>query len=225
MKTTLCCSFLQAAVCSVLFAGCATPPTGVESKLFRIETNYVDLVETRTNLVYLTNTVTAVETRTNTLGEVQPVFVTNYVSVPVPVVTLVTSTVPAYAYTQGTNSAAAVQTAAAIGNLVAPGIGGQIAGAVAGLFFSGWCWLRSSRATKVAQNSAQVIEAAREVLKSLPNGKAYDSELVSWMQQHQAESGVLNSVLELLEKNVSNRDAKYTAEQIRTAVAALQKTA
>jgi len=221
MKKTLCCSVLLAALCS-LFAGCATPPSRLESDLFVVRTNYIDQVETRTNTVYVTNQVAAWHYETNTVGQVQTVFATNYVSVPVPVVTLVTSTVPAYAYTQGTNTAAAVQTAAAIGNLVAPGLGGQIAGAIAGLLFTGWCWFRSSRATKVAQNSAQVIEAAREVLKSLPNGKAYDSELVAWMQQHQAEAGVLENVLGILDRNVSNADAKYTAEQIRAAVAAIR---
>jgi archaellum component FlaG (FlaF/FlaG flagellin family) len=42
------------------------------------------------------------------------------------------------------------------------------------------------------------------------------------MQNHQAEAGVLPQVLDILDQNVDNQSAKEAADQIRSALAAIQ---
>jgi hypothetical protein len=69
---------------------------------------------------------------------------------------------------------------------------------------------------------AQNVETLREFIRRLPNGLTYDAALVQWMQQHQAEQGVVKNVIDLLASNlVSNGDAQVTAIQIKAAIDAL----
>jgi hypothetical protein len=65
----------------------------------------------------------------------------------------------------------------------------------------------------------------REFVKQLPNGAVYDSALTQWLQQHQADTGTLTTVMNLLENTVSNPDATVAAQQIRAAIAALNPSA
>ncbi len=129
---------------------------------------------------------------------------------------------PAYTYAPGPGGEAAKGAAGAIGNIAAPGVGGPIASGAVGLLLAAWAWFRGSKQSATANNLAQTIEVARELLKSLPNGAGLDNQLTTWMQQHQAEAGVIPQVLDILDKTVDNPAAKQTADQLRAALAAIQ---
>jgi len=85
-----------------------------------------------------------------------------------------------------------------------------------------WGWWRSNNKSKLAINSSQAIEAIREFIKTLPNGEVYDAVLTQWMQQHQADAGVLQQVITLLHSKVNNADAKQAAQDIIDALDALK---
>lgn len=215
---------------SVIFAalviiGCSTtPPTALESKLFSVTTNYYPQLVTVTNTAYRTNTVIETVTTTNKIGVVVTVPFTNFVTVPVTQLSTQIVQIPAYTYAVPTNgpAAAAQGVAGTIGNIAAPGVGGPIASGIVGLGLALWAWIRGSKQSATANNLAQTIEVARELLKSLPNGTGLDNQLTSWMQQHQAEAGVLPQVLDILDKTVDNPQAKTVSDQLRAALAALQ---
>ena len=87
-----------------------------------------------------------------------------------------------------------------------------------------WGWARSSKNYSTAANTAQVVETLREFIKQLPNGTKYDSTLTQFMTQHQAEAGVVNQVLTILQNEVSNPDAKQAAVELVTTINALAST-
>lgn len=209
----------------LLLAGCAgTPPTKFDTTVFEIKTNYVPSVVNQTNTVWKTNEVYTTVTVTNSDHVLVQQYATNYIPVPQLVIQTITNIIPVYDYQQGSNAAKIKETAAAVGNIVAPGVGGPIAGAITGLLLTGYGWFRSSkRSATIAGNLAQVVEASREVLKTVPNGNVYDAKMVEWMQNHQAEAGVLQDVIALLGKSVNNADAQVVAKQINDAVSALTK--
>lgn len=182
---------------ALIILGCSTtPPTKTEQALFNITTNYVPVLTLQTNIVDKTNIV------------VVPVYTTNVL----------------YTYDVKTNGLPATLTgvAATIGNIAAPGVGGPIAGAVIPSLLAIWAWVRGSKKSAVANNLAQSIETTRQLIKTLPNGPAIDDQLTSWMQQHQAEVGVLPQVLDILDKTVDTPAAKEASDQIRAALATLQ---
>lgn len=218
-------STLLASIIVIGMAGCAsTPPSKFESSIFDIKTNYIPTITFQTNTVWRTNVEVQTITVTNPVGVVVPQYVTNFIPVATPVVTQVSNAVPAYDYQQGAAAEQMKQSAATIGNLIAPGIGGPIAYFGLGLILTGLGWFRSSkRANTLAGNFGQVVETARELLKTIPDGQKYDAALVQWMQQHQAEEGVLQSVLGLLRDRVNNADAQIAARQIADTIAALKK--
>lgn len=105
-----------------------------------------------------------------------------------------------------------------------PGYGGLVGtglGALAAL----WGWIRSSKNYNTGVTLAQSIEAIREVIKALPNGATIDNQLTQWLQQHQADTGTVQSVLTLLENDVSNPDAKAAAQQIISTIQSLSANA
>lgn len=144
-----------------------------------------------------TNLVPVVEYRTNEVG----VTLTNY------------SYLTNYAYAQGSGAQAIKDTGGAIGNLF--GVGGLVSTALGGLL-SIWGYLRSSKNYATAANTAQVVETLRQFIKTLPNGTAYDTALTQFMTQHQSEAGVVGNVLQILQNEVSNPDAKEAAAQVIT---------
>lgn len=130
--------------------------------------------------------------------------------------------IPAYTYSPGPGGDAIKGVAGTIGNVAAPGVGGPIATGIVGLGLALWSWIRGSKQSATANNLAQAIEVARELIKSLPNGAALDSTYTTWLAQHQAEAGVLPQVLDILDKTTDNPLAKQTSDQLRAALAALQ---
>lgn len=184
----------------ILLAGCATkPPTQFEQRMFNIETNIIPVLVVRTNVVIVTNLVGVTEFQTNIVTTVK--------------------TNESYVYKPGAGAQEIAQTGGAIGNFF--GAGGVVSTGIMGLF-SIWGYLRSKKNYVTAANLAQTVETVREFVKALPNGAAYDTALVQFMQTHQAESGVLNQVLALLQREVSNPDAKIAADHILKLLNSLQ---
>lgn len=215
----------SAVIALAILIGCSsTPPTAFEQKLFNVQTNYYPVLVVQTNTVTQTNTVVQVVQVTNVTGVITPINVTNTFTVPVVQVQTQVVQKEEYVYLDRTNGPASSIKGAAgvIGNLAAPGVGGPIATAVVSLILAGWQWVRSSKSNSTANNLAQTIETARELIKTLPNGSQIDTTLTTWMQQHQAEAGVLPQVLQILSDNVDNQAARQTADQLKAALAALQ---
>ena len=136
-----------------------------------------------------------------------------------PVVAQVTNLTPTYTYTSGPT----VGTAQAIAQAV-PGYGGLISGGI-GVLAAVWGWFRSSKNKDTGVTLAQSIEVIREFIKTLPNGNTYDTALTAWLQQHQAETGTVADVLNILENDVSNPDAQVAAKQLLATIKALNPQA
>jgi hypothetical protein len=221
-KTLVLIALITAALTLIGLSGCASAPTKLEQGLFDIKTNYVPVVVLQTNTVWQTNSVVETRTLTNAQNVVIPFYVTNTVTLPSYSLVTVTQQIPQYEYLPGAGSSNATAIGGSIGNIASPGIGGPIATAVLGLVFGAWRWWRSSRSTATAANTAQVVEVARDLLKTLPNGQSYDAVLVNWMQGHQAEAGVTAEILDILAKNVDSDAAKETVKQLQSALTAIQ---
>lgn len=189
-----------------LLQGCSTfgrnpsPPTKLEQALFQPVTNYVPVVVPS----YVTNQVTV--TQTNVQGVTS--YLTNIVPVTVPAATNLQQQI---SLTPGAGEKGAT-TAVTVGAGLF-GYGG-IASTAMALFFGAWRWLRSAKSVATAGNSMQIVEVMREFIKSLPNGAAFDNQLTKFMADHQAEAGVTQDVLSLLENAVSNPDAKVAAANV-----------
>ncbi len=138
---------------------------------------------------------------------------TNFVTLPLVVTN--TYSVTNQSMVPNQNSQAVAQTAGAITNLIAPGIGGVVTGAIA-MLASLWGKMRSSKNTSIGL--AQGIETIREFIKSLPNGTNYDNAITSWLQGHQVETGVANQVLDILANDVSNPEAAAAAREIASTI-------
>ncbi len=203
-------------------AGCATkPPTAFESKLFTIQTNFVPVLVTQTNVVTQTNQVQQIVWQTNLVAGVPtPAPISTQMVVNVSWTTNVvtaTNLIAQYEYAPGTNAAAITQAGGAIGNLF--GVGGLVSTALTGLFGL-WAGLRSSKNAKTAAALAQIIETGRQLLATTPQGAALDEKWKTWMIQHQADAGVISQVSQIVANVVDNETAKAAALQI----AGLMKT-
>lgn len=202
----------------VLVVGCKalgsnpTPPTKAESLIFNTVTNYSTVVVP----AYVTNQVTV--TQTNVLGVTQ--FLTNVVPVTVPAQT---NLVAGYTETLKPSVASSVQSGGGIANLIFPGWG-SIGSNIVLLLGGVWAYLRSQKqGQNLATTLAQNIETARQLMQSLPNGANLDAAFVQFIQQHQAESGVLQQVINLIGTKVNNNDAQVAAQQISQTLAALNQ--
>ncbi len=204
---------ILAIVVSVLFQGCISPPSPWESKYYNVETNYVDVVVTRTNIVPITNVFNVVITNTENFVITNETKIVSYTTN----IYNLTNVVPiSYQFSPSTNATEIAKTAGDVSNLVAPGTGGLVTAIVGGLFGI-WGTMRSRKYQNTAGVLAQGIEVYGEVVKTLKgiNGKDLDAEVKSWLQQNQAETGVIESVLVLLKNTVDNPQAKEVASQIQ----------
>lgn len=136
-----------------------------------------------------------------------------------PIVVQETNLVPTYTYGPGH-----VVKDVEAGLSVIPVYGSLASGAL-GILAGIWGWFRSSKNYGTGVDLAQSIETIREFVKQLPNGATYDSALTTWLQAHQAQSGTVDGVLQMLENDVSNPDALVAAQQIRAAIQALNPSA
>jgi hypothetical protein len=203
-------------IVTIFIGGCAsTPPTAVEQKFFDIKTNVLYVNKIETNVVPIT------VVHTNIVIDNVGVTVTNYT----PVLSYITNTVfvtktnESYVFTPGQGAADVRTVGTEVGNIF--GVGGMV-GTALGALFSLWRYIRSKKNYVTAANIAQTVETMREFIKSLPDGARYDNELVNWMQKNQANAGVLQSVIALVAREVSNPDAKDAAQNIQTLIEGLK---
>src|SRR5512136_2753710 len=184
-------------------------------------TNTVPVVTERTNIVYVTNATTGAVSgymarepvATNLVAAVVtnfvPVFYTNVVQVPV---TNLVAKPEALATIEATGS---------IVNTFAPGIGSILALALGGLYHG----YRQVRNRRVNEALIQGVETARAVLTTTPQGQAADAQLVTWLMDHQKETGVFATVSQLVDQLCDNPAAKLTAQEILERVQRAQKAA
>lgn len=207
----------------LLLAGCQNPKplTSLERKFFNEETNYVPVIHVVTNVVplYTTNFVTV--TQTNQIGQV--VTHTNEVLNTVWQTNVATTytTNEQYRVTPNGTATAITQVGGTVGNLF--GAGGLVTTALAGLF-GVWASIRSSRRYDTGAVLAQNVQQMRAFVQALPNGAAYDRALTNFMQAHQADAGVLNQVLTLIQNEVSNSDAQFAAQSVIATINSLSQT-
>lgn len=222
-KLTITALLLIAAITGPLWiVGCTThPPTALEQHYFNITTN-PPVLSVTTNVIpvtiYKTNEVT--QTVTNLQGVTE--FKTNVVVVPQTSyqtnLAVVTNTPETYNFAPGANQQNIKDIGGTIGNLF--GVGG-IATTVIGALFSLWGFVRSKKTYATAADLTQIIETVRSFVRQLPNGSAYDSALVNFMVQHQAEAGTVNQISQIVANEVNTSDAQVAAEHIRQGLAAL----
>lgn len=203
----------------LIIEGCATkPPTAFESRLFTVTTNppvvsvitnVIPITVYQTNLVPVTNALNVIELRTNVVQI--PFFQTNLITV--------TNEAATYNFKPGPGAAEIQRVGGEVGGLF--GVGGLVTTAL-GAFFSLWGYIRSKKNYATATNIAQTVETLREFIKALPNGATYDSQLVQWIESNQARAGVLQDVLAILQREVSNPDARAAAQQIQLIISNLQ---
>lgn len=182
--------------------GCASPqrpPSVAEQKYFEIRTNVVEVVTTVTNIVPATETTVAAI-------RVEPV----------------TNKVEEYEFTPNANAGTLATTSAAVTSIWNPVAGGVVGAAIAGLF-SLWGLFRSkNKATAeradvnqiTAEELAQIIETGRQILLKLPEGAKYEAAYKAWMIKHQAQTGIIAQVAELVSASVDNEKAKGAAQTI-----------
>lgn len=214
----------------MFFAGCGalgtnpSPPSKAESWLYNTQTNYVPTVQVVTNFQVVTKFETNTIPITNAVGVTD--YRTNIVTIQQTNAVPATNTVMREAYTETLKPGVTgtVQGAGGILNTFFPGIG---AIAVQGLLavLAGWGYMRSSKLGDTSAALSQEIETVRAFIQKLPNGQAYDAAFVKFMQTHQGEEGVLNQVLAILQKDVSNNDAQVGAQQMQLFLQQLQASA
>lgn len=205
---------------AIMLEGCAavgpnpTPPTKAEGLIFNTVTN----IQTVVIPSYVTNQVQVQAYQTNVQGVVVTQYQTNVVPVTVPAQT---NQVTGYTETVKPSITQGVQGVGGILNFLFPGWGSAVSnGLIAALM--GWAYARSQkRGVNTTATLAQEIEVIRQILQSVPNGAALDSKFVAWIQNHQAEAGILTQVMDVLSSRVKNADAQTAADQISKAVQAL----
>jgi hypothetical protein len=183
-----------------------------------VVTKLVPVVTERTNIVLVTNAVTggvsgyatrepvATNLVTEIVTRVVPVFMTNFVQVPV---------------TNLVDRPAVTATIGAGGSLLdtfLPGVGSIVALALGGLYH-GYQQVRNRRLNEAL---VQGVETARAVLTTTAQGQAVDAQFVKWLMDHQKEAGVFAAVSTLVEQVSDNPAAKMTAQEIMERVGKAQ---
>lgn len=194
-------------------------PSAVEHAIFTTVTNFVNVPVQ----VQVTNFVTKeiVLNQTNTIGQI--LTVTNEVQTPVYSVVTVTNVIPQYQNTVSDQTKAGVSGFATVLNYFVPGSAGIATTGILAIL-GAWAQLRSGKRQDTSIALAQEAETIREFIKTLPNGTKYDQAITTFMQAHQLESGVADQVLSLLDKEVSNPDAKAAIEEIQGTLKAATAT-
>lgn len=217
-------TILSSALIAMAVTGCAAlqqkPPTALETKFYDVVTNVVE----KTNFTTVTNfqqvTVTVPVQVTNfTTHEITTTNVIN-----VPVVQVFTNFVEQtnFVYAVNDKTKAEVSTVSTLATAVA-GPYGALAGAVLSGILGIWGTLRSRQATTlgtVAANSTQVIETARNIIRSMPNGSQIGAQFDNWMMTHQQDAGIANEVASIVDAVVDPSHATHAASDILGAITA-----
>lgn len=221
--STLLAALLLVVTCVIgahLITGCSSKPYNWETKFMDITTNYTPIVNWTTNTVTRTNVIERIVTTTNVVEATGAIQITmtpekHYTVVGATEVTVSTNMIVSYAYAPNTNAAALTGTAAGISNLIVPGSGGLVSLIGAGIWGL-WASLRSRKWKNAAAGLSQGIEVYGEVTKALgPTGTKVDAEVKAWLQKHQAQTGTLTAVLDLLNTTVDNEDARKAAQTLK----------
>lgn len=182
-----------------LLVGCSvlkSPPTATEKGIFNVQTNVVPT----TNFV-------AQAFPDGTIAQVPQVTQsTNYTLIPKPAITSTANWVGALFGPYGT-----------VGALALSGILGI------------WGRMRSTQASTlsaVADNSVQVIETARNILKSLPNGAQISTQFDNWMMKHQQDAGIANEIAAIVDEATASSQNPHAdaAQSIISAITAPMNT-
>lgn len=203
-------------LCVLCFTiGCAAltskPPSGLETKLYDIKTNYTPSVVLQTNLVTVTQT-NVVNVR-NPVTEVM--YQTNQVTIQTVGTNIVTVTnlVPSYDFTTKASAVADAQLTGGVINTVFPGWGSVVSYGLTGILGL-WASLRTKKQNALMANSVQAIETARSVIKSLPNGATIGKQFDDFLVQHQTDANLLNAIGPLVDKYVNADQAQGAATKI-----------
>lgn len=208
--------YIALALLAFTFAltGCSTEPTALERKFYNIVTNPpMERIVWKTNVIPVTNVMTLIITNNENQVITNNVFqVFNQTNV-FSVTNLISQ---GYTYTPNTNAALTKDTAIVVGNSILPGAG-TVAGAIVSGLFGVWGLIRSRKANTVSATLAQGIEVYGEVVKTIQgvNGQDIDAKVKQWLQQHQAETGTIQAVLNLLNKTVDNEEARKVAAELQ----------
>lgn len=223
-KTIPLTGFALIAACAII-AGCSTAPTGFDRAVANVQTNYAPVLALQTNVITLvqTNTVIQTVTVTNSVGIPVPVFQTNYVTVPTPttnVVMVTNQVVSGYTLSPNSTSAAVAGVAGAASNLAAPGIGTLVTGGLLGLLsiFLGFRNRQmngqNDALSQAAGVLAQTIETGRDLMSKTPQGKQAADAFTQWMVSHQAETGTIGQITQIVKDSTDNVQAQAAANQI-----------
>lgn len=218
MKLILMLPLLAVAGCK-LIGNDPSPPGKMEQALFNVVTNYQTNTVFQTNIA--ANVVTSEVFHTNEIGQV--VTTTNTVTNYQTNTAWVTNVVPSYVMTPNDTAKTIAQTGGGLANVAAPGMGSMVSSGLLALLAI-WGHLRSAKNKDVAVNLAQEVEAVREFIKTLPSGNNYDSAITQFLQTHQVEAGVIQQVLSIVDRSVSNPEAKAAAAEMSGVVQALKPT-
>lgn len=214
MKTR---NILGSLLIAVLLTACAstTPPTKTEQALYNITTNYTP------KLVIVTNTVVVdvISYRTNEVGITQ--LVTNKVAMNR--TEEKTVQVPDYVYEAKDSTKTVAQLVGTGVNAIAPGVGTIVSTAMLALL-AAWGHWRGNKNKTVATTVIQELEAVREFIKTLPDGSNYDQAIVTFLKDHQVETGVATQVMGILTKNISSTEAKGAVQEINDEIVTATKT-
>jgi hypothetical protein len=207
---------LSAMLAILLLSGCQSAPTAFDEALWDLTTNYVEVVQTRTNVVTITQTNLVHVTN---LVEVLPdVFLPQIVTTPM--VSITTNTYVSIA----TNLAPVIEakadpelvgTAKTIGGMF--GVG-EMAGAIAtGLLGIIGAWRfqgkKVAKSEIVSGNLVTAIEALREVIKTKEGAEA-DAMIKAFLMKNQVQAGVFEEVVKLLDTKLDGTAANQVSDQI-----------
>jgi hypothetical protein len=187
----------------LLVTGCGTtgqrPPSVTEQKYYDVVTNVVPVVVTAetSNIQHPTSNVEGPKPATNFVEQ--------------------------YTLTPNANAQAVVATGAAVGSIW--GAGTTVGAVLLGLFTSWGIWRSRKQPVATAEELAQIIETGRQVLLSLPDGAKYEAAWKDWMVKHQAHTGVISQVSQLVATAVDKDKAKGAAQAIVNLIQAAQATA
>lgn len=217
-KVTLLITIIGAAA---LIVGCDTfstnqkPPSATEARLFDVQTNYVPITVTVTNVVQHTNTVMVTNAADNTVSSSE--VVTGQ-----PVVSQEQTNKAVYSYNPRPG---VTGTITALGNASSPftaGIGTMVASGLVALYGL-WGHMRSSKLVDTSTALTQEIEAIRSFILTLPQGTKVDAAVTQFMQQHQTEAGVAQTVLKLIDGNTSDPTITGISKELQDTITALTK--
>jgi hypothetical protein len=215
---------LSAMLAILLLSGCQSAPTAFDEALWDLTTNYVEVVQTRTNVVTITQTNLVHVTN---LVEVLPdVFLPQIVTTPM--VSITTNTYVSIATNlapviEAKADAELVGTAKTIGGMF--GVGEMVGAIATGLLGIIGAWRFQGRKVAkseiVSGNLVTAIEALREVIKTKEGAEA-DAMIKAFLMKNQVQAGVFEEVVKLLDTKLDGTAASQVSDQILKFLAAMK---